>query len=305
MEPNAATDIIGQAAETAGVPREIIEYFSNNAEAQSEFNQWREEKKKPKPPEAEPVNLTRRKEKIAEEVKDAAKKTYEIRNRSVRTSAWNIRADIKVNLRELNTNEDGEMICQICGDEMPFKVNGQYYFVATQCICNLSKEIPQNHLALCPNCAAKYQHAKNDSDEQVKTAILATAGKRGACQACRCATYHSFHENSSGRFANSFSRVLTLNDYAVTNARFAPFHGLSVVPSPSDHARSTPQTARSSRAASAMCRMQRRASVCGSAAGVALRLRSARRSSPLSAPLSPLADRRPKRLDFHRLISEM
>ena len=109
-------------------------------------------------------------------MKDAAKKTYEIRNRSVRTSAWNIRADIKVNLRELNTNEDGEMICQICGDEMPFKVNGQYYFVAIQCISNLSKEIPQNHLALCPNCAAKYRHAKNDSDEQVKAAILATAG---------------------------------------------------------------------------------------------------------------------------------
>ena len=39
---------------------------------------------------------------------------------------------------------------------------------------------------------------------------------------------------------------------------------------------------------------ERRASVCGSAAGVALRLRFAKRSSPLSAPLSPLADRRPK-----------
>ena len=36
------------------------------------------------------------------------------------------------------------------------------------------------------------------------------------------------------------------------------------------------------------------ASVCGSAAGVALRLRFARRFTPLSAPLPPLADRRPK-----------
>ena len=35
-------------------------------------------------------------------------------------------------------------------------------------------------------------------------------------------------------------------------------------------------------------------SVCGSAAGVPLRLRFARRFNPLSAPLSPLADRRPK-----------
>ena len=38
---------------------------------------------------------------------------------------------------------------------------------------------------------------------------------------------------------------------------------------------------------------ERRASVCGSAAGVALRLRFASRLSA-SAPLSPLADRRPK-----------
>ena len=37
-----------------------------------------------------------------------------------------------------------------------------------------------------------------------------------------------------------------------------------------------------------------RASVCGSAARVALRLRSARRSSPADAPLSTLADHRPK-----------
>jgi hypothetical protein len=34
--------------------------------------------------------------------------------------------------------------------------------------------------------------------------------------------------------------------------------------------------------------------ICGSAAGVALRLRFAMRSSPPSAPLFPLADRRPK-----------
>ena len=44
---------------------------------------------------------------------------------------------------------------------------------------------------------------------------------------------------------------------------------------------------------------ERLASVCDSAAGVALRLRFAKRSSAPSAPLSPLADRRPKpQLDF-------
>ncbi len=43
----------------------------------------------------------------------------------------------------------------------------------------------------------------------------------------------------------------------------------------------------------------RRASVCGSTAGVALRLRFARRSLPPFAPRSPLSDRRPKRLPLH------
>ncbi|GEM_PF-4296495 len=81
----------------------------------------------------------------------------------------------------------------------------------------------------------------------------------------------------------------------MTNARFASFHGPPVIP----YAFSTTpvplrKSARSSRAALADYRISRRASVCGSAAGVALRLRIAMRFSPPSAPLFPLADRRPK-----------
>ena len=63
---------------------------------------------------------------------------------------------------------------------------------------------------------------------------------------------------------------------------------------PLDHARSASQTARSSRAIIRKMPHEQGASVCGSAAGVALRLRFAMRSSPPSAPLSPLADPRPK-----------
>ncbi len=81
---------------------------------------------------------------------------------------------------------------------------------------------------------------------------------------------------------------------AVTNTRFASLHGLPVAPLPFDDARSTSQTARSSRACIAQNPRPWRASVCGSAAGVALRLRCAKRSSPPSAPLPPLADHRPK-----------
>ena len=64
---------------------------------------------------------------------------------------------------------------------------------------------------------------------------------------------------------------------------------------PLDHARSAPQTARSSRAAISR-EPQKRGLPSAAGSGVALRLRFAIRSSSPSAPLSPLANRRPKRV---------
>ncbi len=80
---------------------------------------------------------------------------------------------------------------------------------------------------------------------------------------------------------------------AVTNARFASLHGLPVAPSPSrrrpfhyaNRALVTSLHGEAARAAAFRLRL---------GGGVALRLRSAKRFSPPSAPLSPLADRRPK-----------
>lgn len=77
---------------------------------------------------------------------------------------------------------------------------------------------------------------------------------------------------------------------AVTNARFASLHGLPVAPYPSRRRPLRSQIARSSRAAFAGLPQTRRASACGSAAAVSLRLRFARRSSSPSAPLFPLAE---------------
>jgi hypothetical protein len=81
---------------------------------------------------------------------------------------------------------------------------------------------------------------------------------------------------------------------AVTNARIASLHGLHAARMPRNDAPAASQTARSSRACIVDKPQLRRASVCGSTAGVALRLRSAKRFSPPSAPRSPLADHRPK-----------
>ena len=62
------------------------------------------------------------------------------------------------------------MICQICEEEMPFKkVDDEYYFVAVEALTIRFKDddLPENHfpkeyeaqyLALCPECAARYNY---------------------------------------------------------------------------------------------------------------------------------------------------
>lgn len=97
----------------------------------------------------------------------------------------------------------------------------------------------------------------------------------------------------------------SLLEPAVTNARFASLHGLPVAPSPSRRRpfHFTNRALVTSLHGAGL--HEQRASVCGSAAGVALGLRFTRRSSPLSAlrSTSPLADRRPKpQFDFPRAI---
>ena len=97
--------------------------------------------------------------------------------------------------------------------------------------------------------------------------------------------------------------TLDQQSLAVTNARFASLHGLAAAPYPSRR-RPFPFSNRALvTSLHGAGPQERRASVCGSAAGVTLRLRFARRSPSPSAPLSPLADRRPKpQLDFPRSI---
>jgi hypothetical protein len=91
-------------------------------------------------------------------------------------------------------------------------------------------------------------------------------------------------------FTDEFQLPLLLKS-AVTNARLTTLHRLTVGPFPPfDHACSTSQTARSSRASIREVPHERRASVCGSAA--ALRSGFVPAVSLLSAPLLPLADHR-------------
>jgi hypothetical protein len=72
-----------------------------------------------------------------------------------------------------NTNEEGQLICQLCDQPMPFRLaNGEEYFEAYQYIDFLEKEYVANHLALCPNCAAEFQHACQTDETERADLIL-------------------------------------------------------------------------------------------------------------------------------------
>ena len=113
-------------------------------------------------------NLELRKERVLEQVRNAPEKVYEVHERRERVTKDEI--DQRTLLREWYTNNSGEMICQICKEEMPFKkTDGEYYFEAVEALTTMFKddELPENHfpkeheaqyLALCPECAARYDY---------------------------------------------------------------------------------------------------------------------------------------------------
>ena len=121
-------------------------------------------KKKPSFPERPSANVGRRTERAKRDAEEAPRKEYEKRKRSVRTS--NATGDKDIYLKESYTNDEGQLVCQICEDEMPFhRRDGEYYFESVQLFDDLSGEHAAAHLALCPVCAAKYKEfVKRDSD---------------------------------------------------------------------------------------------------------------------------------------------
>ncbi|WP_411727454.1 hypothetical protein [Methyloglobulus sp.] len=54
---------------------------------------------------------------------------------------------------------------------MPFKIGDVYYFEAVQCIKKIEHHHIENRLALCPTCAAMYQHARETDDTEIRQLI--------------------------------------------------------------------------------------------------------------------------------------
>lgn len=189
---NMKKDVVAQLAEETGVPVEFIKQLMNNPEEYKEFMAWKAEKtndldgqdsdiesksvqehesanqeeqdingEKGKPvfPVARVKNPERWEIKFNEELENAPDKEYNHRLRSVRENTETIES-ARTWLKDKYTNDDEQMICQICKEEMPFKKrDGEYYFEAVEALTkeHFPSENIGQFLVLCPECAARYK----------------------------------------------------------------------------------------------------------------------------------------------------
>jgi len=145
--------------------------YDKQKDIQSEF------KSKPEFPD-KPVNdRNRRGEKIRLDITDRIPKEYSKKAKSERISRNKI--DSKTYLKELYTNNENIMVCQICKDEMPFKKinSNEYYFESIDLFKDFGYEIQYNYIALCPLCAAKFKYLFKEINENIQD--LKTRIKQG------------------------------------------------------------------------------------------------------------------------------
>jgi hypothetical protein len=162
----------------AGIPDEFAERFQELSEEQKRsvleagFRELATNTSQPAFPEREAPNPERRAARMAERARAAPPKTYEARERSVRTSDKDARQLARPYLVDLYTNAADEMVCQACHQTMPFNLpDGSPYFEAPELLPEASAELVENHLALCPTCSAKWHHARATPDADVVAAL--------------------------------------------------------------------------------------------------------------------------------------
>jgi len=111
---------------------------------------------------------------VEEQARSTPGKTSVIKPRSVQVGIEAAKQDAKTYLAGQYTNTNGQMICQACKDELPFKLpNGSYYFEAVEIIREAPKRFREGFLALCPNHAAAYQYA--NAHTNTMSELIATA----------------------------------------------------------------------------------------------------------------------------------
>lgn len=115
----------------------------------------------------------RRRRNVATNAADAPSKESVQRERYIQKGVSAVTAQAKAYLRAKYKNPDGQLVCQCCHDEMPFKLRSdEHYFEAVQCLGDKETRHYQNRLALCPTCAAMYQHARETDDAEIRHRIV-------------------------------------------------------------------------------------------------------------------------------------
>jgi hypothetical protein len=118
-------------------------------------------------------NPERRRKHVLENTADAPSKESVLRERTIQKGVTEVTAQAKAYLRAKYKNAAGQLVCQCCHEEMPFKLqSGEHYFEAKQCIGDKESRYYQNRLALCPTCAAMYQHARETDDTEIRRRIV-------------------------------------------------------------------------------------------------------------------------------------
>jgi len=111
-------------------------------------------------PERPLQNSDLRKQRVGRDFQETQNKETVRRERSVSVGAAEAIVEAKVYLQDQYTNSSGQMICQACKDELPFRLaSGSYYFEAVELLADSTKRYRATYLALCPNHAAAYRHA--------------------------------------------------------------------------------------------------------------------------------------------------
>lgn len=140
----------------------------------SELREIAAERKKIDQPESPVINPDRRRRKVIEGQEDASFVEKIKRERTVQPGLAADKQAAKAYLRDLYTNSEGEMGCQCCRYEMPFKHKNSelHYFEAVQLLRKLDKRYKEVNIALCPTCSAMYRHAKETDDAEVQNEFI-------------------------------------------------------------------------------------------------------------------------------------
>jgi len=153
---------------------EQAEQFAELARCGFSPEDWLAQQKRTELPEESVTNPERRRKHILEDSENALDKETVQRERSIQKNLPPVKARAKAYLRPTYQNNNHELICQCCDEEMPFKLNEYHYFEAVQCleVKENEKRHHQNYLALCPVCAAMYKYARATDDTELRRLIV-------------------------------------------------------------------------------------------------------------------------------------